>query len=171
MSRRDGGRPTWLGTCDAMALDVLAFIESPGKRFPIDLELAVDDAGSLPEGIRFCGPISVQGEGFAQLGTLYADLGMRARVERPCSRCLSPLCSPVDLRESFEVEIPAKATSVDLLPQVLAMVVASLDPRPLCRPGCRGLCPACGRDLNVDPAHTCREPDETPRRVGDFLRR
>jgi uncharacterized protein len=161
----------WRDACDAMGLDVLVFLENPGKRFPIDLDLAVDKTGPLPEGLRFCQPIRVSGEAFVQLGTLYADLRMRSEVERACSRCLSSLSSPVDVSESFEVEIPTEATSVDLLPQVLALVVASLDPRPLCRPGCRGLCPTCGRDLNADSGHTCQEPEETPRRLGDFFRR
>ena len=30
----------------------------------------------------------------------------------------------------------------------------------LCRPDCAGLCPVCGKDLNVDPhEHADREPD------------
>jgi uncharacterized protein len=154
-----------------MAVDVLVFLQNPGKRFPIDLELAVDDAGPLPDGLRFCQSIRIVGEAFAQLGTLYADLSIRTQVERPCSRCLAPLCSPVDLTESLEVEIPAEATSVDLLSQILTLVVASLAPRPLCHPGCRGLCPTCGIDLNADPSHTCHEQSDTPRRLGDFLSR
>ena len=154
-----------------MELDVRVFLESPGKRFPIDLELAIDEAVPLPERLRLCQPIQTTGEAFAQLGTLYADLSIRAAVERPCSRCLAPLCSPVDLCESLEVEIPAEATSVDLLSQVLGLVIASLAPRPVCRPGCRGLCPTCGIDLNSNPGHTCHEPSDPPQRLGDFFRR
>jgi len=154
-----------------MRLDVLPFVESPGKRLPVDLEFEADETGPLPEGSHLCGAIRVRGKGFAQLGTLYADLQVTACVERPCSRCLTPLKSTLDLRESLEVEIPARATSVDLLPQVLALVVAGLDPRPLCHPGCRGLCPVCGKDLNGDPTHACGGPEERPRRLGDFLYR
>ncbi len=154
-----------------MELDLRVFLENPGKRYPVDLELAVEEAGPLPEGLRFCGPIRTTGEAFVQLSMLYADLTICTQVERPCSRCLEPLCSPVDLRESLEVEIPAEATSVDLLSQVLTVVIASLAPRPLCRPGCRGLCPTCGRDLNADPGHTCHEPSDAPPRLGDFFRK
>ncbi len=154
-----------------MKLDVRVFLENPGKRYPIDLELGVDEVESLPEGLRLCGPIRTTGEAFAQLSTLYADLAIRTQVERPCSRCLEALCSPVDLRESLEVEIPAETTSVDLLPQVLTLVIASLAPRPVCRHGCRGLCPTCGEDLNTDPTHTCHKPSDAPRRLGDFFRK
>ena len=31
-----------------------------------------------------------------------------------------------------------------------------------CRPGCRGLCPRCGANLNEDPGHA-HEPEPDPR--------
>ena len=153
-----------------MPLDVVVFLENPGKPLPIDLHLDPEGTGSLPGDLRFCEGIHVTGEAFAQLGTLYVRVFIRTEVEQRCRRCLVPLRSAIDLHESFEVDVPVGAISVDLLPQALAAVVGSLDPRPLCRRECRGLCPTCGEDLNADPAHSCRAPDEAPRRLGDFLR-
>jgi uncharacterized protein len=153
-----------------MSLDVSSFLDSPGKPLPIDLVLDPEGTSLLPGELRFCGGIHVRGEAFAQLGTLYVEAEIQAEIERRCRRCLAPLRSTVERSESFEVEIPPGEVSVDLLPQVLAAVVGTLDPRPLCRRECRGLCPTCGQDLNAQPAHVCRPPGEAPRRLGDFLR-
>jgi uncharacterized metal-binding protein YceD (DUF177 family) len=152
-----------------MRLDVTRFLENPGKRFPLDVSLPVEGGEPLPAGVCFCGGIHVAGEAFAQLGTLYVQARIQAEVERPCGRCLSPIRVGIDRAESFEFEILAASSSVDLVPQVLAVVLASLDPHPLCQPGCRGLCLVCGVDLNEDPNHTCRGSREERRRLGDFL--
>jgi len=112
----------------------------------------------------------ISGEAFAQLGTLYVDARIRTTIEQPCSRCLTPVRIPIDIHEAFETSIPAESDTIDLSPQIMGFILASLDPHPLCRADCRGLCPVCGTDLNEHPEHTCEYKEADRPRLGDFLR-
>jgi len=113
--------------------------------------------------------ITLDGEGFAQLGTLYLDVQIEARVVQPCDRCLKPVVSTVVLTESFEVPVPPGAETVDLWEPVVQLVVSARDPYVLCTPTCRGLCPTCGADRNEDPDHQCAT-DTGRTTVGDRLK-
>ena len=78
-----------------------------------------------------------------------------------CRRCLRPAAGSVEVAvaEMFtpgsdgEDTYPLVGDLVDLEPLVRDAVLLELPPAPLCHPGCRGLCPACGTDRNVA---TCR---------------
>jgi DUF177 domain-containing protein len=52
--------------------------------------------------------------------------------------------------------------SLDLAEQVRQTVLLSMPMRALCRDDCKGLCPGCGRDLNVEPCG-CSGPPNDPR--------
>jgi uncharacterized protein len=59
--------------------------------------------------------------------------------------------------------------AVDLAPVVREELVLVVPEYVLCREGCRGLCPRCGKDLNAGPCD-CR-PEADPRREAlDALR-
>ncbi len=154
-----------------MRLQLADFLAHPGKHIPFAIDLDADRASAqLAEG-RFVTDIHVEGEAFVQLATLYLRVKINTVVEQPCSRCLAPVRSTVDLAESFTVPIGTTETSTDLLPQVVAFIRNSLDPHPLCRPDCKGLCPVCGINLNEHPDHVCPQLVKHDRpRLGDFLK-
>jgi uncharacterized protein len=142
-----------------MSLRVAEFVANPGRRFPISLTLS---GGREPEGLCTVKSIEIAGEAFAQLSTLYLEVTLRARLSQPCRRCLEPVETTLELDEPFEVPIPPNAESVDLLPMVLRIVFSADDPNVVCRDDCRGLCPACGINLNRHPDHACK-PNESGR--------
>jgi uncharacterized protein len=150
-----------------MPLSVLEFLAHPGRRFPVETVLAA--APDETDDLRVVGEVRLDGEAFAQLGTLYLDVEMTAIIAQPCSRCAKPLEQPFALRESFTVSIPPAADSVDVRPAVVSLILTAHNPNVLCRPNCRGLCPTCGADLNEDPLHACATCDRESRRLGDFL--
>ncbi len=153
-----------------MRLDLSDFLAHPGKYIPFSIVLDANRASKkLAEG-RFVEGIMVEGEAFVQLSTLYLRISIHTVIEQPCSRCLTPVRKTIDLQDSFEVQIAATATSTDLLPQVIASIRNSLDPHPLCRPDCKGLCPVCGVNLNEHPDHICTKQEEGKRKLGDFFR-
>jgi uncharacterized protein len=96
-------------------------------------------------------------------------LGFEATVEGPCMRCLADAVAVVDveareyqatdpgadgeLRSDYVVEgdLDLDAWSRDLIGLGLPAQI-------LCRADCAGLCPVCGKDLNVEP----HEHDEAP---------
>jgi uncharacterized protein len=94
-----------------------------------------------------------------------------ARFTVPCARCLEP--ATVEVRSSFATTfVPAGASAastagddpdlatyegdeLDLGDLVRQQVVLGIPISALCRADCQGLCPQCGKELNLGP---CRCP-------------
>jgi len=110
------------------------------------------------------------------------QLEIRAEVESPCRRCLTATRQLVEERLDlvFEVREPgarrpdesdaelevvplrSELESVDVGPSLREALFLAAESFPLCRPDCRGLCPGCGRDLNVE-ACVCAPRAPEPR--------
>ncbi len=103
-----------------------------------------------------------------------------AQLEVPCARCLDPVTHDIDWefdllyrpqgvdRRAEEVAISEADTEIGyyqgdglLLEDVLREQVLLATPVKLvCREDCKGLCPRCGRNLNVDPCNCERRPGD-----------
>jgi uncharacterized protein len=89
-----------------------------------------------------------------------------ARLHGPCVRCLADAVLDLPIRateyeasnpDSEELRTPYLANdTLDLSAWARDAVALALPEKILCRPDCAGLCPVCGRDLNVEP-HTHEE--------------
>ncbi len=108
----------------------------------------------------------------ASTGTLF-ELRFRGRVHGPCFRCLTDAVVdlPISAREyqataageSDELRTPYVVDDrLDLSAWARDALALSLPQQILCRPDCAGLCPVCGKDLNVEP-HTHADESLDPR--------
>ncbi|HEY5057453.1 MAG TPA: DUF177 domain-containing protein [Gaiellaceae bacterium] len=90
------------------------------------------------------------------------ELSFGVRLRGPCFRCLADteLELPIHAREYHatdpgadeELRSPYVADDVlDLSAWARDSLALALPEKILCRPDCAGLCPACGKDLNVEP--------------------
>ena len=97
----------------------------------------------------------------ATTGTVFA-LRFGARLYGPCYRCLGDavLDVPVNAREyqatspadDDELRTPYLADEkLDLEAWARDAIALELPEQILCRLDCKGLCPVCGKDLNVEP--------------------
>jgi uncharacterized protein len=108
----------------------------------------------------------------ASTGTVFA-LSFRARLHGPCYRCLEDAVVelPISAREyqatnpgeSDELQTPYVVDErLDLSAWARDALALALPDKILCKPDCAGLCPVCGRDLNVEP-HVHEEAEGDPR--------
>jgi uncharacterized protein len=107
----------------------------------------------------------------ASTGTVFG-LAFEARIHGPCYRCLADAVVelPVSAREyqatnpdSDELRTPYLVDDMlDLGAWAHDAIALGLPEQILCRPDCAGLCPVCGKDLNVDP-HAHEEEQRDPR--------
>jgi uncharacterized protein len=108
----------------------------------------------------------------ATTGTVF-ELFFSGRLHGPCYRCLADAVVdvPVAAREyqatnpgpSDELKTPYLVEQrLDLSGWARDALVLALPDKILCRPDCAGLCPVCGRDLNLDP-HEHREEESDSR--------
>ncbi len=132
--------------------------------------------------VVFTGRVIATGEVFLVRGTVVTD------IETTCARCLSPVRVSVkaDVDERFRMAPHGggAAAASDLADEdddwqeedvrefrgltirlddvVLEDLLVSLPIKVLCREGCRGICPQCGKDLNAGDCG-CTIDDINPR--------
>jgi uncharacterized protein len=111
----------------------------------------------------------------ASTGTVF-ELRFSVRLHGPCYRCLDDavLELPISLRE-YQATNPGEAEELttqyvaddrlDLAGWARDGVALELPDKILCRSGCAGLCPVCGRNLNDEP-HTHEDEPADPRWSG-----
>ncbi|MDP9212128.1 MAG: YceD family protein [bacterium] len=116
-----------------------------------------------------------------RLGDRYlaaGDLTAAMRVE--CSRCLKPFehriaesFSEEFTKDPAEEQFPAENERLVLDPMFRTVILTRLPEKPLHDPACKGLCPVCGKDLNIEshthsPSKDPGDDDEHP--FGDLKR-
>ena len=105
-------------------------------------------------------------------GTVFA-LSFPVRLHGPCYRCLQDAVLDLEVtsreyqatnpEESEELSTPyVEDERLDLSAWARDALALMLPDKILCRPDCAGLCPVCGRDLNVEP-HEHEEDRDDPR--------
>ena len=104
---------------------------------------------------------------------LYAKGRITAKVPAECGRCLDEFLQPLsaNIAELFihpadnarpgDLVIPDDAI-LDLAPLVREDMLLSAPLQALCRPDCKGLCPHCGANRNLENC-TCEEDTVDPR--------
>jgi uncharacterized protein len=105
-------------------------------------------------------------------GTVFS-LSFPVRLHGPCYRCLNDAVldlavssreyQATDPKESDELSTPyVQDDRLDLSAWARDAISLMLPDKILCRPDCAGLCPVCGRDLNLEP-HEHEEDRDDPR--------
>ena len=107
---------------------------------------------------------------------------LRTSLELPCARCLEPVAQQVEREfdllyrplgaDAGKEELSVTGAEAEigyyqgeglLLEDVLReQVLLALPLKVICREDCKGLCPHCGKNLNVEQC-SCAEPAEDPR--------
>ena len=102
-------------------------------------------------------------------------------LECACDRCLGAVAIPVErdvdlfyrpmkeIARDEEIEIAEDESDVAFYPEegieladlVSEQVILSLPMKVVCRPDCRGLCPACGANRNWEPCRCSKQTSET----------
>jgi uncharacterized protein len=111
----------------------------------------------------------------ASMGTVF-QLAFTGRLHGPCFRCLNETAveESISAREyqannpegSEELQTPyLENGKLDLSAWARDALVLALPDKILCRPDCAGLCPDCGKDLNLE-WHTHDETQPDPRWAG-----
>ncbi|MBD0338111.1 MAG: DUF177 domain-containing protein [Thermoleophilia bacterium] len=107
----------------------------------------------------------------ASTGTVF-ELSFRGRLYGPCQRCLADAVVEREIAareyqatnpDDDELRTPYLADDrLDLSAWARDALALALPEQILCRPDCAGLCPVCGKDLNVEP-HEHAEERTDPR--------
>jgi uncharacterized protein len=74
-----------------------------------------------------------------------------------CNRCLKKFDHHIEVADYHFIREVSSDETIDLTDSIREDIILELPMKRLCSPGCKGLCPICGRDRNLSMCH-CQEP-------------
>jgi len=140
---------------------VLQHFDAPQSFRETLFDIGVKDLGNPDTPVEVELTANQRGEDFFLNGMVWFDLTLT------CDRCLGKACCHVE--GTFEVWLVSemhpdldadeenilifspRRQEVDLSGVIAGTIYTELPKKRLCREDCRGLCPACGADLNIQP--------------------
>ena len=152
-----------------MWLDLRDVIEVPGASR--DFETRPDPEKLLTPSITgFVTPPLASGRVRNSAGLLELSGELRADMRCVCDRCGKtftrervlrvnvPLAADVSDEDDAEV-FPLDGDGIDVTEVMETCFILDAAGKLLCRPDCKGLCPACGKDLNEGPCSCEKQKD------------
>ena len=146
-------------------LDVSKALKYPGQVYAFELKPEIEEMDVLGDPVRFS-DVAAAGEFFGTGERVSVRGKITAQVESRCSRCLEPVCEPITaeidalLTRQEDPDDPDlylfEGSKADLTDAVRDALLLELPYRFLCSEDCKGLCPSCGKNLNLGPC-TCQE--------------
>lgn len=149
-----------------MILNLARIKQTPGSVAEFDFQKQTVDLDFKGQDIKKIGSVKVKGQ-IENLGDRIFQVTGQVEVAANtlCSRCLTPtqikLNIDLSLKFSDVVSKPGKdeedediilfhGDEIDLYPQILEEIILNWPSQILCKNDCRGLCPNCGANLNLD---------------------
>ncbi len=154
-----------------LLFDVSSALKNPGKEYGVEREVQLDSIESFGDQIAF-EPALLQVTIVSDGNQLDIKGQTSARIHTRCALCLQPasatVVAPVLQRyarrpvedDASDVEVhPLENSQVDLAETAREALLLALPMRFYCKEDCKGLCPVCGADSNVDSCD-CMEQRE-----------
>jgi uncharacterized protein len=100
------------------------------------------------EVVKFSGPLKVKARVTRITNALTVDLSIVGLMAMTCSRCLVEFT--VDFKKDLRLSYPVNKEElyIELNQDIREEILLDYPIKPLCTPGCRGLCPLCGKNKN-----------------------
>jgi len=161
-----------------MELQLSELKSNEGQLISIDESVSLDTISFHDVDLEVRGDLRVTGGAiFTSEEVIDVSLDFSTTVIEHCRRCLEPIETDIDRHEEIEFrpDMDAEVASegnlsiykyksgngtIDLLPYIIRFIKLDLDPYPLCKDDCQGLCPKCGANLNEEEDHSCETEEE-----------
>ncbi len=165
-----------------MIIDVSKLLMSDGISIELERELSLDSRLFDELDISIDTPVKIKGDIKSISSMLYLTLGISASYTAKCSRCLkdttedlsftiNEVFSKPGLENENDDVIILDSNEIDLKDIVVQALFCAVPITSLCSSDCKGLCPICGCNLNIESCN-CEEEDIDPRLavLKDFLK-
>ncbi len=98
-------------------------------------------------------------------GEIVVQAAIRCVLKLSCAKCLGSFESPLQTEAVLSYQV-APTDVVDMTEDIRQELMLAYPMIPICRPDCKGLCPACGQNWNDGP---CRCGSKTSDRTSRSL--
>ena len=103
------------------------------------------------EGVILSSPLSIQAEVSKSVATIDIKVDVQGEISFTCSCCLEKFTKDINRQLSFEFPLDTVSSEIDLTEQIRQEIILSEIPlKPVCSKNCKGLCPKCGENLNIN---------------------
>jgi uncharacterized protein len=82
--------------------------------------------------------------------TVIANTRIKANFGYLCARCLEELSSTEERSYKFDFEVTPTTEYIDLGEEIRQEIIMANPARVLCKKDCKGICPSCGVNLNIE---------------------
>lgn len=163
-----------------MKLDLKRFAQQPGGALPFQFRLDLSDV-EWNGGRPFACPIQVKGEVRDRAGAMTLTARLDTVLSLVCDRCAKPferaktveyetlLAFELENGESDDIVLAGLDGELELDELMREVFLLEMDTKNLCDQDCKGLCPGCGVDLNVDKCRCRKEIDPRLAKLAQLL--
>ncbi|MGI5977744.1 MAG: YceD family protein [Candidatus Limivicinus sp.] len=151
-----------------MRLNLREIIEVPGASVPFECELGTENL-DFPSVAAYKSLPHAVGRVYNEAGVLRLEGTLTAEMRCICDRCGSEFDSTKETKldaviaEEESEDNPElfilDGDEVDLDEILSTLFILDMETKFLCREDCKGLCPTCGKNLNLGPCGCRKEPD------------
>ena len=151
-----------------MRLDLREIIEVPGGSVPFSCELETDRL-DFPSVRAYLSKPRAEGRVYNEAGVLHLEGRLTAEMRCVCDRCGAEFDSLKETEldgviveeesEEFPEFFVLDGNELDLDDVLSTCLILDMETKFLCREDCKGLCPRCGKNLNLGPCGCGKEID------------
>ena len=152
-----------------LLVNAAELLRRPGSDRPLDIHVLLADL-SIEDDERFAddAEVDVQLRLEALSDGIVVDGRLRVPWHGTCRRCLAETggISESEVHELYQRTLTDPdafeiiGDQLDLAPVVRELLLLDAPANPVCRPGCEGLCPTCGKNLNEGRCECTRVGDD-----------
>lgn len=155
-----------------MKIDVGELRREIGSKKHVEFDQPVETG--IPE-VALAGPVRVSLDLLYTGKEVLGSFRVKGTIRGKCARCLKEMEVPLEVSFSEEFKnvseqrpgdeddyFPYHGDELDPTEAIRQNVILAIPPRLLCDPGCKGLCPYCGVDLNIGQCE-CKGEEVDPR--------
>ena len=156
-----------------MIIDINPILKGDTKEITVDYVLSIEEG---IDDITFPEPFSVMGSIKDMAGYISLNLEAHVKYSTSCARCLTPMFEEKEIlfsktviteetklqTEDTDDYILSKDGYIDADEALTEQIILELPLKHLCKEDCKGLCPKCGTDLNIQTC-TCDTSEPDPR--------
>lgn len=142
-----------------MLLRLKQLFDREGERKDLYLNIPLEELGIYSGIGTFMSPISLRGEIVNRAGVVTLSYSLKATIRHLCDRCLNEFDREYDLEfehilirgESLDEDeyVSCPDDTLDVNELAISDLLLAMPTKILCRDDCKGLCPDCGKDLNL----------------------
>lgn len=98
--------------------------------------------------VKFSGPVKARARVSRITNAVTVELSLSGTIRMICGRCLNEFETGFKKDLVLNYPVDNTGTIIDLDPDIREEIIFDYPIKPLCQPGCNGLCLKCGKDLN-----------------------